>query len=192
VTRLVALVAGALAIGGAVVVAGTRAEPDAAPTTTVRDGRFTGHGVSFTYPAAWNAGPTRFLIESATPEWSWAFLPRDGPSGVSVSAYRLSFDVTDLAPRELRARTGDLVRQMAELSGGRLTRDLVPTEVGGVRGFHARFKVMIDGRGFRERITMLFAGDRQWNIQCQYRERTRILIGVGCRAVRDSFRVDDP
>jgi hypothetical protein len=180
----------ALVVVAAIIAATAWLTRDRAGPVVAKDGRFTGHGVSLDYPPGWDAGPTLFLAESATADWSESFVPFDGPQGVSVTAYRLTDDVTPASVEQAHAKLEALVEDLATDQRGRVTDQLAPVTVGGIDGYHASFTAFVNGVEMTDDLTMLFFGDRQWNIQCQYDERGASAVTSGCRKVKASFVVD--
>lgn len=155
------------------------------------DHTFSGHGVSFSYPADWQSlGPATFQVNAGDATWTESFGTAAGSSGAIVTEYALAKDVTDVSDADLQAELDNLFTSTVSQAGGELIEPLAPTTINGLSGYRVSFTSKTGGVDLRTEMVLLFRGMQQWNLQCQYTENDRDDVVPGCQQVWDTFSVD--
>lgn len=206
--RLIAVVA-ALLIGGTA----ASARADEAPPAV-----FGGHGVTFSYPLAWQHVEGQFAIQAGRPLWSEFFAPpapapvppdpnqppppagttpapAPTPAGVydvvALSAFRLPFAIPKKLLPRYKASIQAAVAQLAQQGGGSLQRPGTRVVLGGMPGY--RFEITMAGNAgetLESRIVVVFRKKTEYFFNCQTVKGGPLEteISTGCDQMTRSFR----
>jgi hypothetical protein len=200
------------ALAAAALIAGTAASAraDEAPPAV-----FGAHGVTFSYPLAWQHIEGKFSIQVGRPLWSEFFAPpapavpppdpaQPPPAGttpteepapiydlVAVSAFRLPFAVPKKMVPRLKASIQAAVARLAQQGGGSLQRPGRRVVLGGLPGF--RFEITMagnNGETLASRIVVVFRQKLEYFFNCQTLQGGALAaeISSGCDQVTRSFR----
>ena len=159
---------------------------------TAQGGAFSGHGISFSYPASWTwiTGPG-FGAEAGNRLWSEGFFPgpSEGLSYVAVTAYRLPFDA-DLQPvTALAAQLKTVMSTLATRFNGSLTSGPTSVQVDGAQAFSATITFQQAGQDLTTQVVAVFSGSTQYNINCEYTADSQAQVSGACAQVVSSFRL---
>jgi hypothetical protein len=206
--KLAALVAAALL---ATTAASARAD-DAPPAV------FGGHGVTFSYPLAWQHIDGRFTIQVGHPLWSEFFAPPTPtpappdpnqpplPPGttptpvptsgslfdvVAISAFKLPFAIPKKKLPRYKASLQAAIAQLARQGGGSLQRAGTRVVLGGMPGY--RFEITMAGEAgatLVSRIVIVFRKNVEYFFNCQNVKDGPMAaeISSGCDQMTRSFR----
>jgi hypothetical protein len=198
--RIVALLAAAL-----LAVAAASARADDLP------GEWGGHGVSFSYPTAWQHIGGQFQYQSGTALWTEFFapiLPTAPPADpnqpastttpapdrvtdlVAVAAYRLPVSITKKNLPKYKQLIQMTIAQLATKAGGQVTTAAVRVTMGKLPGY--RFEVAVPtqaGTTLSSRIVLVFKKKIEYFVNCQYVQDGPLAAEVtsGCDQVIRSF-----
>ena len=153
-------------------------------------GKYSDHGVEFSYPSNWIRGNTQFAAQSGAALWSESFAPTtNNPEGVTVSQYHLTADVSSVSPDALKTELTTLVQGLASQLNGTVAGDLTPVQVGGLQGFEVTINGTVEGKAMTIDLTLLFKGTAQYNIGCQATPANQGEVTKGCQQVKSTFVV---
>jgi hypothetical protein len=201
--RIVALSAAALL---AVTAASARADD--------LPGQWGGHGISFSYPAAWQHIAGQFQYQSGTALWTEFFAPIPPPTAppadptqpapattptpdqvtdlVAVAAYRLPISITKKNLPKYKPLIQMTIVQLATRAGGHVTTAPTRITMGKLPGY--RFEVAVPtqaGAILSSRIVLVFKKKIEYFVNCQYVQDGPLAAEVtsGCDQVMQSFHV---
>jgi hypothetical protein len=201
--RLAALLAAVLLAATA---ASARAD-DAAPPAI-----FGGHGVTFSYPLAWQHIQGQFQIQMGSALWTEFFAPMPAPAAapdptqpapataaptnpltdvVAVAAYKLPISITKKTLPKFKRSIQLAIMQLASRAGGEMTTLGTRTTMGGFPGY--RFELSFPSTGgskIDSRLVMVFKGKVEYFLNCQHTKDGPLAAEVqsGCDQVAQSFR----
>jgi hypothetical protein len=177
---------------------------------------FGGHGVTFSYPLAWQHIDGRFTIQVGRPLWSEFFTPPapaapppdpaqpPAPSAaapsqdptplydlVAVSAFKLPFSIAKKTVPRYKTSIQTAVAQLAQRGGGALQRPGARVVLGGLPGF--RFEITLagtNGETLASRIVIVFRKNIEYFFNCQTLRGGALetVISSGCDQMTRSFR----
>jgi hypothetical protein len=155
------------------------------------DNHFSDHGVSFDYPSDWqDFGPASFQVNSGDVQWSESFGAQAGSNGAIVTEYALKKDVSSVSEAALQAELDRLFTSTVDQAGGQLTQPLSQTTVNGMPGYQVSFTSTTGGVDLTTDMVLVFQGNQQWNIQCQYAAADQQDVRPGCQQIWDTFTIE--
>jgi hypothetical protein len=153
-------------------------------------GKYSDHGVAFSYPTSWRHGKTEFAAQSGSAVWSESFgPPSNSTEGVTISQYALKADVSSVPPDAVKAEVTGLVQGLAQQLNGSVAGDPTSVQVAGLQGYEVTMSATIQGQAVTIDLTLLFKGMTQYNIACQSTAADQSDMSKGCAQVKSTFVV---
>jgi hypothetical protein len=174
-------------------------------------GQWGGHGISFSYPTAWQHIAGQFQYQSGTALWTEFFAPippaappadpnQPAPATtptpdqvtdlVAVAAYRLPISITKKNLPKYKRLIQMTIVQLAAKAGGHMTTPAARVTMGKLPGY--RFEVAVPtqaGTTLSSRIVLVFKKKIEYFVNCQYVQDGPLAAEVtsGCDQVMQSF-----
>lgn len=173
------------------------ASDTAGASTTVASATYSDNGVSFEYPGTWKEFTQTDAVEAGNKLWGVSYGPAESEGGagtanfVAVQSYQLNQEVTADNLPQLKGSVEGFVKQLVEQGGGQI--DSGPTEMtmGGIDGYSFEISgVDVGDIETSSRLVLVFQGDIEYFVNCQYAGDAESEILNGCDQVVDSFAVD--
>jgi hypothetical protein len=198
--RVAALVAAAI-----VAVAAATAGAAEAP------GQFGGHGVSFSYPTAWQHMDAQFQVEVGSALWTEVFAPVLSPADpgalpaapagddrfsdlIAVAAYRIPVAITKKNLPRYRQAIQLTVQQLAQRANGQVLSGPTRVTMGGMPGYRFEVTMPAGDTALDSRLTMVFKKKTEYFVNCQHLRDGALMaeLSAGCDQLTQSFRVAPP
>jgi hypothetical protein len=198
--RVAALVAAAI-----VAVAAATAGAAEAP------GQYGGHGVSFSYPTAWQHIDGGFRVQVGSAMWTEIFAPIPAPADpaapatppsldqltdlIGVAAYRLNVAITKKNLPRYKPLIQLTMLQLVQRANGQMLSGPTRVTMGGMPGY--RFEVTVpraDGSALDSRLVMVFKKKTEYFVNCQHLRDGALMaeLAAGCDQLTQSFRIAPP
>jgi hypothetical protein len=156
------------------------------------DKTFEGDGFSFTYPEDWEqrevGGGAAEVGNSIS---SFTFAPSRGANGLTVEVYRLRFGVTEDNIESVEGEVAAVTEEIFRQAGGRVTDGPTRVTIAGHPGYSATGTGMTpQGARVESRVNLLFDGETEYFLNCQYTPSGAEEMKQGCDQVVQSLRVE--
>ena len=164
---------------------GGGAEAEAAKT-------FSGHGISFEYPADWDKiEDTSTSASTGNQVWNESY-GLDATNLVAVSLYSIGAEVTTKNIQRFESDITRAIKGVVEQAGGSLEGDPAPLTVAGLPtlDYRASGITTVDEATVDSRIVLMFDGASEYFLNCQYTDAERQAVEDACQQVLDTFALD--
>jgi hypothetical protein len=176
-----------------------RDQPPQAPPAALGEaagGHFQGSGITFRYPAGWQAvSGVRFSNSAGgqSPSAEMVFAPGSQDEGftnaVIVETYALLQPVTDANKSTFRDSVSNLVDEFTR-QGGSVESPVADGSLGNLPAFLATVRLPAsNGPPLQVRMFVGYQGSTEYFVACQSTPGGRIPVTVGCRQVLRTFHV---
>lgn len=153
------------------------------------DARFDTQGVTFDYPGEWDEiSDLTTTAEAGNLQWQEG-VGIDSTNLVLVSEYLLNFEITDSDVADLEAEIVTAIGGLVEQAGGTVEGAPEPTTVGGFPAytFEASGITTVEDATVDSRFVLVFDGDAEYFINCQYESDSESEILAGCDQIVETF-----
>lgn len=144
------------------------------------------YGINFTYPKDWRTGNAEDNAKQSTANKpvARATIGLDDDNGIFVLRYDLAGTVPSSLPPEVATEVNGIVTQISgQPSVG------TPTEIGGLPAIrYEEFPLLDDAAKRASRVTFLFDGNAEYEINCQSTPEGRNKVNQGCDQVLATLR----
>lgn len=149
------------------------------------------NGVTFEYPAGWDEFPAEAAATTTGSNELWsATVGPDKTNLVNVTAYRLNIEVTEENLESIELELSQVIQDVVEQAGGRITSGPTPDEVAGFPAYTFTWEdVEVDGEPKDSSAYFLFNDDIEYFFNCQFSEESQDEVQAGCEQILDSFAV---
>jgi hypothetical protein len=193
------------AIVAAVIVAVAAATAGAAESP----GQYGGHGVSFSYPAAWQHMDGGFEVQVGSALWTEIFAPIPPPADpaaqptappsidqltdlIGVAAYRLRVSITKKNLPRYKTLIFLTMQQLTQRANGQVLSGPTRVTMGGMPGYS--FEVTVpraDGAALDSRLLLVFKKKTEYFVNCQHLRDGALAaeLTAGCDQLTQSFRL---
>jgi hypothetical protein len=168
----------------------------AGATTTVATGTYADNGVTFEYPGEWTEFTQNSEVEAGNKLWATSYGP-DVPSNeqttnfVAVQSYQLNQQVTEDNIADLKSSVEAFVQQLVEQGGGQIDSGPTETSMGDIPGYEFDISgIAVNDVTTASKLLLVFQGDIEYFVNCQYAAEAETDILAGCDLVVDSFAID--
>ncbi len=151
--------------------------------------QFDSQGVTFEYPGDWGeVEDISTTAEAGNLQWQEG-VGVDSGNLILVSEYLLNIEITDENVGDLEAEIVTAIGGLVEDAGGTVGGDPEPTTVGGFPAytFEASGITTVEDKTVDSRFILIFDGDTEYFLNCQYETDHEEEILAGCDQVVETF-----
>jgi hypothetical protein len=171
-------------------------------------GAYGGHGVSFSYPAAWLHVPASFSVETGSKLWDESFGPQTPPTTttdpatepqqtvgrdlITVAAYRTNGVITKKTLPKYKLAFLYMVTSLTTRANGQVLSGPQRITMGGLPGYRFQTTARVDDSGVLEsRLVFVFKGKTEYFLNCQHVQDGPLTAEIegGCDQMMRSFKV---
>ena len=173
-------------------------------------GAYAGHGVAFSYPAAWLHMPGQFDYQAGAPLWQEFFGPQPtqpAPTDptqptqpaqtmqrdlVAIASYKTNVSITKKNLGRYKTSIQVAILRLAMQSGGAVLSGPKRVTMGGLPGYRFQVTATVDGNTIVEsRLVLVFRGKTEYFLNCQHLQNGPLATEIesGCDQLMQSFKV---